>query len=95
MHLCNSLVWQSITGQHPPDPPPTAKSYSQAGLPWFDYYREDVEALAGSKTLAELKSVSQISQTKSDHALPENEPVALPPTQIRHLGKGRPAYEMK
>jgi hypothetical protein len=26
VHLSNSLVWQSITGQHPPYPPPTAKS---------------------------------------------------------------------
>jgi hypothetical protein len=95
VHLCNSLVWQSITGQHPLYPPPTAKSYSEAGLPWFDYYRDDVEALPGSDTLAELKSVSQISQTKGDHALPENEPVTQPPTQIRQLGKGRLVREMK
>jgi hypothetical protein len=45
--------------------------------------------------LAELKSVSQISETKGDHALPENESVTLPPTQIRQLGKGRPVREMK
>jgi hypothetical protein len=95
VHLCNSLVWQSITGEHPPYPPPTAKSYSEAGLPWFDYYRDDVEALPGSNTLAELKSVSQISQTKDDHALPENELVTLPPIQIRQLGKGRLVREMK
>lgn len=95
VHLCNSLVWQSITGQHPPYPAPTAKSYSEAGLPWFDYYRDDVEALPGSNTLAELKSVYQISQTKGDHALPENEPVTLPRRQIRQLGKGRPVREMK
>jgi hypothetical protein len=67
----------------------------EAGLPWFDYYRDDVEAFAGSNTLAELKSVSQISQTKGDHAFPENEPVTLPPTQIRQLGKGRLVREMK
>ena len=65
VHLCNSLVWQSITGQHPPYPPPTAKSYSGAGLPWFDYYRDDVEGLPGSNTLAELKSVSQISSVQA------------------------------
>ena len=47
-------------------------------------------------TLAELKSVFQISQTKWDYALPENEPFDLPPTQIRQLGKkGRPVREMK
>jgi hypothetical protein len=93
--LCNSLVWQSITGQRPPYPPPTAKSYSKASLPWFDYYRDDVEAVPGGSTLAELKSVSQISQAKGDYPLPENEPFTLPPTQIRQLGKGSPVREMK
>jgi hypothetical protein len=95
VHLCNSLLWQSITGRCPPYPPPTAKSYSDAGLPWFDYYRDDVEALSGNDTLGGLKSVSQMSQTKGDHALPENEPVTLPPEQIHQLGKGRLVREMK
>jgi hypothetical protein len=95
VHLCNSLVWQSITGHLPPYPPPTGKSYSEAGLPWFDYYQDGLLALPGSNTLGELKSVSQISQTKGDYALPENEPFTLPPTQIRQLGKGRPVREMK
>ena len=36
VHLANSLVWSSITGQEPPHPPPTAKEYMDAGLPWFD-----------------------------------------------------------
>ena len=91
--LCNSLVWQSITGQRPPYPP-TAKSYSEAGLPWFDYYQDGVEAVSGSNTLAGLKSVSQKSQAEGDHALPENGPFTLPPIQIRQLGKGRPVREM-
>ena len=95
VHLCNSLVWQSITGRRPPYPPPTAKSYSDAGLPWFDYYRDDVGALSGSNTLGGLKSVSQMSHTKGDHALPENEPVTMPPKQIRQLGKGRLVRETK
>jgi hypothetical protein len=87
VHLCNSLVWQSITGQLPPYPPPTAKSYSAAGLPWFDYYRDDVGALKGSETLAGLKSVAKTSKEKGDHALPENDAPNLSPKQIRTLGK--------
>ena len=55
----------------------------------------NVEALPGSNTLAELKSVSQLSKTKGDHVLPENEPVTLPRTQIRQLGKRRLVREMK
>ena len=89
VHLCNSMVWQSVTGKQPPYPPPTAKSYSAAGLPWFDYYREDVPALTGSKILAGLKSVLQISSSKKDHALPENQTPNLKPDQIHHLGKPR------
>jgi hypothetical protein len=80
----------------PPYPPPTAKSYSEAGLPWFDYYRDDVEALPGGNALAELKSVTQISETKGDHTLPENEPFTLPQYKFANQAKkGRPVREMK
>jgi hypothetical protein len=79
----------------PPYPLPTAKSYSKAGLPWFDYYRDDVEAVPGSNTLCGLKSVSQISQTKGDHALPESEAFTVPQQQIRQLRKRRLVREMK
>jgi hypothetical protein len=51
--------------------------------------------LSGSNTLGGLKSVFQMSQTKGDQALPENEPFTLPPKQIRQLGKGRLVREMK
>jgi hypothetical protein len=89
VHLCNSLVWQSITGQRPPYPPPTAKSYSDAGLPWFDFYRDDVGVLTGSNVLAGLKSVSQMSEAKGDCALLEKEAPKLSVGQVRHLGKRR------
>jgi hypothetical protein len=89
VHLCNSMVWQSVTGKQPPYPPPTAKSYSDAGLPWFDYYREDVPALTGSKILAGLESVWQIFKSKGGQPLPENEAPNLKPDQIHHLGKSR------
>jgi hypothetical protein len=55
----------------------------------------NVEALPGGNPLAGIKSVSQISHTKGDYALPENEPFTLPPIQIRQLGKGRSVREMK
>ncbi|PQO26566.1 hypothetical protein [Blastopirellula marina] len=72
VHLCNSLVWQSITDTPPPQPAPTAKRYSKAGLPWFDYYDDSQIALEGSEVLAQLKSVAQMSAEKGDVVLPEN-----------------------
>jgi len=75
VHLCNSLVWKSITGSQPPYPPPTSKQYTQAGLPWFEYYDDNAAAVEGAATLANLKSVAEISVEKGDVALPENESV--------------------
>lgn len=75
VHLCNSLVWQAITGSHPPHPAPTAKQYSKAGLPWFEYYDDTATAVGGAPALANMKSVAELSTQKGDIALPENEPV--------------------
>jgi hypothetical protein len=73
IHIANSMVWQSITGAPPPAPPPTAKSYSDAGLPWFDWYDENSSSLSGAKTLKELKSVAAMGAEKNEIPLPENE----------------------
>ena len=43
------------------DPPPTAASYTEAGLPWFEYYGGDVEALAAAPALAALDSVAAMT----------------------------------
>ncbi|MCC9609396.1 hypothetical protein LOC68_05420 [Blastopirellula sp. JC732] len=72
VHLCNSMVWQSITNSPPPHPAPTAKSYSQAGLPWFEYYDDSKSALNGSGVLAQLQSIAQKSAAKGEVVLPEN-----------------------
>ncbi len=75
VHIVNSLVWHHITGELPPYPPPTAKEYTAAGLPWFDYY-DELEAIKGAQKLAKLKSVAKMGKKKGDVPLPENEPVS-------------------
>jgi hypothetical protein len=93
VHLANSLVWRAITGEAPPTVPPTAREYSEAGLPWFEYYGEGA-ALEGSAKLAGLQSVAQKSAEKGEPALPENEPVE--PAVVVPLGpkaRRRPVRE--
>lgn len=75
VHIANSLVWRSVTGQQPPTVPPTSQEYTRAGLPWFHYYAEDRKAVEGSGTLAKLKSIFQLGKEKGDVPLPENESV--------------------
>jgi len=86
VHLTNSLVWRAITGTHPPTTPPTAKQYSKAGLPWFDYYDDAGAPLEGSRRLKGLKSVFNMGKKKGDVPLPENE--STTPERIVVLRKG-------
>ncbi len=83
IHLANSLMWRAITGEAPPTVPPTAKQYTSAGLPWYDYYNADAEVLEGSEILDDLRSVIQMGYEKGEFPLPENES-ARPKRVIRY-----------
>lgn len=86
VHITNSITWRAITGDAPPTIPPTAKQYTDAGLPWFDYYAPDNEVIGGSDTLRGLKSVADMSKEKKEKILPENETVSVPDSQKVKLG---------
>lgn len=86
VHIANSLVWRSITGEEPPTTPPTAKEYSNKGLPWFDYYNEGATSLEGSQQLNKVKSVTDMGKKKGDSPLPENESTL--PEQVINIRKG-------
>ena len=77
VHLCDALLCREITGENPPQTPVTAREYERAGLPWFDFYRDDLAVLEGSKTLAGIKSVNTISKAKNDKALKGNDSVEV------------------
>lgn len=58
IHLLNSQSYRAVTGQLPPTQPITAEQYQKHGVPWFDYYDDNLDALRGSKILAGLDSVA-------------------------------------
>jgi len=73
--IANSAVWTAVTGERPPTEPPTAKEYTKRGLPWFDYYGGDAEAVEGAEKFAKLVSVATMGKQKGETPLPENESV--------------------
>ncbi len=75
VHILNSARFLEATGTRPPHEPVTARDYSEAGLPWFEYYNDDLEALSGAPKLATLDSVAAKSVKVGDGVLPDNEPV--------------------
>ena len=74
--IVNSVQWMAITGEPPPTRPPTATEYTDAGLPWFDYYGGDDKVISGAEKLTGIKSVKQIAGEKGDE-LPDSETVAV------------------
>lgn len=76
VHIANSMVWRSITGDDPPTTPPTAEEYTHAGMPWFDWYDDQNTVVYGSSVLAGMKSVAELGKEKGDVPLPENASVA-------------------
>ncbi len=85
VHIVNSELWREITGEAPPASPVTAKSYANAGLPWFDLYDEGAATVEPSHTLEEVKSVKDIDAGKS--TLPQQDDDSLsvgPVKKIMH-----------
>jgi hypothetical protein len=82
--LLGAAQWQEITGGGARTKPPTAADYTNAGLPWFDYYT-DARTLAGAPALSGLKSVAEMAEAKGDDPLDAN---SAPPTakQVVQLG---------
>ena len=74
--IVNSTQYLAVTGNQPPTVPPTAKQYTDAGLPWFDYYAADLRALEGAEKLARLDSVATKGIKNGKTPLAENESVS-------------------
>lgn len=69
--LTNAEQWMAITGEEPPLSPISAEDFSNAGLPWFDYYGGDCKTIEGAKALGEIKSIKSIAHEKGDPVWPE------------------------
>ncbi len=74
VRLCLAEDWKQLTGLTPPHSPPTAKTYTDAGLPWFDY-DYDKPAVSGTTVLAKIKSVGALVGQKTGLSLSDNESV--------------------
>ena len=72
--LTNAEQWMSITGEEPPLSPISAETYSNAGLPWFDYYDGDRKAVEGAKALGSIKPIKAISKEKHEDVWPAEKP---------------------
>jgi hypothetical protein len=76
VHLANSMAWEGITGERPPETPVTAAAYERYNYPWFDYYSDDLQAMKGGKKFTGVKTVKDKAAEKGlPGVLPENQSV--------------------
>jgi hypothetical protein len=85
--MLHAKDWKAITGEAAPNEPPTAKEYSNAGLPWFEYYGKDQAALPGGFMLAGVKSIANMFKKITGATLPNSQDVET--SAPRPVGPGR------
>lgn len=84
VHIVNSRLWHEITGEQAPKSQVTAKSYAQAGLPWFELYDEGAPALEGTHELKQVQSIKTLDAQKSTQPLQDDTSVDTSAAKILH-----------
>lgn len=84
VHILNSAQWTIATGKPVPGQPPSAADYTNARLPWFEYYDDKLCALSGAQKLAGMDSVAAKGVKFGEQPLKQNE--AVKPSKLVHLG---------
>lgn len=91
--IVNSAQWMTMTGELPPTSPPTAQWYTEMGLPWFDYYGGDAQAVAGAEKFKKIASVAQVADGKGQTPLSDNETIDVTHTIKLGNQSARPVRE--
>lgn len=86
VHILNSAQWIHATGRPAPGQPPSAADYTNAGLPWFEYYDDRLAALGGAKKLAGMDSVAAKGVKLGEQPLMKNDPAK--PQNVVAIGSG-------
>ena len=92
--IANSAVWTAVTREQPPTTPPSAKEYTESGLPWFEYYGDGGEAVKGADKLAKLDSVATKGKLKGLLDLFKNESVDVEKTIVLCRDEAKQVREM-
>jgi hypothetical protein len=70
IHMVNSVVYKSITGQDPPPSPISAEQYQQAGVPWFSHYDEMAQSVKSPAIFNRVIGVEAIDRRRGVNSAP-------------------------
>ena len=88
VHIVNSQLWREITGEPFPPTPVDARAYTNAGLPWFELYDDQLGDIPASDVLANVKSVAQKDAQHGFTGQQDDAPLQTP--NVKPLGNSVP-----
>jgi hypothetical protein len=71
VQILNSAVFRQVTGTEPPDCPISAKTYAEAGFPFFELFEEKPSNISGADAFGSLKSINNIEMARGLAKRPE------------------------
>jgi hypothetical protein len=83
--ILNSLQYQAVTGEPPPPTPISAKTYTEAGFPWFTLYDERKGNLPSSDTLSGIQSVHAIDESTGDSSAEDESSISVDDSQVKGI----------
>jgi hypothetical protein len=83
VHICNSEMYEQITGKRPPVSPISAATYTQHGYPWFDLYDERRGDVSAAPGLAGVRSVKEKDSEHGFHGQQDDESVVVGLGQVQ------------
>ncbi len=87
IYILNSQQYQAVTGEPPPPSPISARTYTEAGFPWFSLYDEGQGDLQAASPLSGIQSVQSIDKSKARPADSDEPSPAIDPAQVKRIEK--------
>jgi hypothetical protein len=85
VYILNSQQYQAVTGQPPPATPVSAKTYTEAGFPWFSLYDEQQGSLPAASPLSGVQSVHAIDESTGVSSDEDESSLSVDDSQIKGL----------
>jgi hypothetical protein len=83
--ILNSQQYQVVTGETSPPTPVSAKTYTEAGFPWFALYDERKDDLPATQTLAGIQSVQAIDKATGASSGEHESSITLDDSQVKGI----------